>query len=49
VHWSQLRPAAARRGAQAERSILVLDVVCILGIAALGVVVALVARAVEKL
>ncbi|WP_440296776.1 hypothetical protein [Humibacter sp.] len=31
------------------RSILVLDVVCILGIAALGVVVALVARAVEKL
>ncbi|WP_460523152.1 hypothetical protein [Humibacter antri] len=32
-----------------ERSILVLDVVCILGIAALGAVVALVGRAVEKL
>ncbi|MGA0565734.1 hypothetical protein ACO2Q7_00205 [Rathayibacter sp. KR2-224] len=44
-----LRPAAAHRGARLERSILVLDVVCILGIVALGVVVALVSRAVEKL
>ena len=50
-------PLAATRGPRSavpracpkKRSIPVLDVLCILGIIALGVVVILVARAVEKL
>jgi len=50
VPWP--RGAARARATAAcdiERSTLVLDVLCLLGIAALGVVVALVGRAVEKL
>ena len=50
VSWprsaARVRVIAAR---ETERSIPVLDVFCILGIVALGVVVALVGRAVEKL
>jgi len=41
--------AARRHRGVRERNILVLDLVCILGIVALGAVVALVGRAVEKL
>jgi len=41
--------SAVLRACPEKRSIPVLDVLCILGIIALGVVVILVARAVEKL